>query len=166
VEVERQVEASRNDDASLAAHRRRGGHMRCVECQESYSDAPLARALPDGVFAAYRAAQDAAVEHRVFLELQERFMSQQLQPSEGRNEEATREMLQREYPNAVQCPSCGAGPVVPEACWDLSAHHGQNMGGGRGRVSNACPACGFFARERAAWHPWDGRMRQAAAGAL
>ena len=74
------------------------------------------------------------------------------------NEEATRRLLLQEYPRAVQCPSCGAGPVVPEACENLASHHGEALPGG-GRVSNACPACGFFDRDSRKWEKWDGRMR-------
>ena len=74
------------------------------------------------------------------------------------NEELTRRELLQEYPNAVQCPSCGAGPVVPENCYDLEAHHGEALQGG-GHVSNACPECGFFDRDRGNWKKWDGQMR-------
>ena len=58
----------------------------------------------------------------------------------------------------MQCPRCGAGPVVPENCYNLETHHGQELQGG-GRVSNACPACGFFDRDRGKWARWDGRLR-------
>jgi rubredoxin len=67
--------------------------------------------------------------------------------------------MRRQYPNAVQCPQCRAGPVVAEGCYDLSAHNGERTRGGR--ISNACPSCGFFSRDRNHWHRWDGQMRQA-----
>ena len=68
---------------------------------------------------------------------------------------ATAEYLRREYPNAVQCPRCRAGPVIPENCYDLQAHHGEALPPGRGRISNACPSCGFFSRDRNDWVRWD-----------
>jgi uncharacterized C2H2 Zn-finger protein len=58
----------------------------------------------------------------------------------------------------VQCPHCGAGPVIPENCHDLQAHHGERARSG-GQISNACPACGFFSRERGDWVRWNGQMR-------
>jgi hypothetical protein len=56
--------------------------------------------------------------------------------------------MRRQYPNAVQCPRCRARPVIPENCYDLQAHHGESSNIGRSRISNACPSCGFFSRER------------------
>jgi hypothetical protein len=71
---------------------------------------------------------------------------------------ATAEFMRRQYPNAVQCPRCGAGPVIPENCSNLQTHHGENARGG-GQISNACPACGFFGRQRDDWDTWNGQMR-------
>eukprot|EP00961_Rhodomonas_salina_P299111 3938656-Rhodomonas_salina.1 len=77
----------------------------------------------------------------------------------GQTEEAqTREYLRSVYPDALQCPRCGHGPVIVDGCSDLRAHHGQRAQGG-GTFSNACHACGFFSNERAQWMHWDGRLR-------
>mmetsp|Transcript_86720 Transcript_86720/g.126829 ORF Transcript_86720/g.126829 Transcript_86720/m.126829 type:complete len:90 (-) Transcript_86720:100-369(-) len=76
----------------------------------------------------------------------------------ARDEAATTEFLKRQYPNAVQCPNCSAGPVIPENCYDLGAYHGERTRGGH--ISSACPACRFFNRERGNWVRWNGQMRQ------
>jgi hypothetical protein len=108
------------------------------------------------------------VEQRLFEELQQRFQ-EQLEAARREFENAnhvaraeqgaaaTAEFMRRRYPNAVQCPRCSAGPVIPENCYDLQAHHGEETG--RGRISNACPSCGFFSRERGDWVRWDGQLR-------
>ena len=36
----------------------------------------------------------------------------------------------------MQCPDCGAGPVIPENCYDLQVHHGYGTRGGQ--MTNAC----------------------------
>ena len=154
----------------LERHRAQGGRIKCVqpECEAFYSDTALARALPDAVFGQYRAAQDEVVEQRVFEQLQQRFDKQladakaEFQRSSraaqnAHDKAATAEFMRRRYPNAVQCPRCHAGPVIPENCFDLEAHHGESTRGGR--ISNACPSCGFFSRDRGEWVRWNGRMR-------
>ena len=137
-------------------------------CEALYAESALARVLPDALFREYRAAQDAVVEQRLFEELQQRFQ-EQLEAARREFENAnhvaraeqgaaaTAEFMRRQYPNAVQCPRCHAGPVIPENCYDLQAHHGEETG--RGRISNACPSCGFFSRERGDWVSWDGQLR-------
>ena len=50
---------------------------------------------------------------------------------------ATAEFMRRQYPNAVQCPRCHAGPVIPRHCWNLELQHGESLEIGRGRISNA-----------------------------
>ena len=143
-----------------------GGCIKCVQpdCPAVYADPALARAVPDAIFHQYRVAQDAVVEQRLFEQLQQRFQKDlaEFQRSSraaqtAQDEATTAEFMRRQYPNAVQCPRCGAGPVVPENCYDLQAHHGESTRGGR--ISNACPSCGFFSRERGDWKRWDGQMR-------
>jgi hypothetical protein len=157
-------------EARLERHRTQGGRIKCVrpDCEALYPETGLARALTDDVFRQYRAAQDAVVEQRLFGQLQWRFQ-QQLAESRAefhrsscaaqaaQDDAATAEFMRRQYPNAVQCPSCGSGPVIPENCCDLQAHHGESTRGGR--ISNACPSCGFFSRERGDWVRWNGQMR-------
>ena len=137
-------------------------------CEAFYPETGLARAVSDDVFRQYSAAKDQVVEQRLFEELQQRFQRElaaamaefqrsNLAAQSAHNEAATAEFMQRQYPNAVQCPRCGAGPVIPENCYDLQAHHGQNTRGGR--ISNACPSCGFFSRDRGHWVRWNGQMR-------
>ena len=144
----------------------------CVQegCEAPYAESALARVLPDALFREYRAAQDAVVEQRLFEELQQRFQ-EQLEAARREFENAnhvaraeqgaaaTAEFMRRRYPNAVQCPRCRAGPVIPENCYDLQAHHGESSSSGRGRISNACPSCRFFSRSRNDWVSWDGQMR-------
>jgi serine/threonine protein kinase len=170
-EVQRILEAIQEAEP-LARHRAQGGRILCVQkdCNAPYAESALARVLPDGLFREYRAAQDAVVEQRFFEELQQRFQ-EQLEAARREFENAndvaraeqgaaaTAEFMRRQYPNAVQCPRCRAGPVIPENCYDLQAHHGESSSSGRGRISNACPSCRFFSRERGDWVRWDGQMR-------
>jgi len=163
----------------LQRHRARGGRIKCVEpdCQQVYAEQALARVLPGDVFTAYRASQDEAVEQRLFEQLQQRFQDELRQKLEERQshgraasarqaDEATAEFLRRQYPNAVQCPHCRAGPVIPENCADLNAHHRERLANGRGQISNACHGCGFFSRDRGNWSPWDGHMRNEEQGCV
>ena len=122
----------------------------CVQqgCEAPYAESALARVLPDALFREYRAAQDAVVEQRLFEELQQRFQ-EQLEAARREFENAnhvaraeqgaaaTAEFMRRQYPNAVQCPRCHAGPVIPRHCWNLELQHGESLEIGRGRISNA-----------------------------
>ena len=123
--------------------------------------------LSDDTFNQYRAALDSVVEQRLFEQLQERFQQKLAEARTAfhranhaarseQDAEATAEFLRRQYPNAAQCPRCRAGPVIPEGCSNLETHHGDEARGGR--ISNACPSCRFFSRERGDWVRWDGRM--------
>ena len=57
--------------------------------------------------------------------------------------------------NAVQCPSCGFGPIVHSYCDDLETHHNQNVGNGI-KISNTCPRCNFFSSSIKNFVPWNG----------
>ena len=153
---------------SLSERRAHEGRVRCQAvvrgeaCGEPFSDSDLGKLLPAGLFHTYlEKRQDVLKEQlreEIEAEAEKRRTAKKLEEVQRMNEEATQRMLQQEYPNAVQCPRCGAGPVVPENCYNLETHHGQELRGG-GRVSNACPACGFFDRDRGNWARWDGRLR-------
>ena len=130
-------------------------------CGAPFSDSDLGKLLPAGLFHTYLDRREDVIKEQLREEFEaeaEKRRTAELEEVQRMNEEATRRMLQQEYPNAVQCPRCGAGPVVPENCYNLETHHGQELRGG-GRVSNACPACGFFDRDRGNWARWDGRLR-------
>ncbi|KAE8983979.1 hypothetical protein PF010_g21354 [Phytophthora fragariae] len=58
---------------------------------------------------------------------------------------------------AFQCGGCGIGPVTRSGCDNLQTHQGQAVG--NARVNNACPSCGWFAADIAAWPRWNGEMR-------
>ncbi|ETV81027.1 TKL protein kinase [Aphanomyces astaci] len=170
-EVQRILNEIEAEATQLARHRAQGGRIQCVMpgCDAVYSEQALAKVLPDAIFGHYRAAQDAVVEQRQYTYHQERF---QLELEAARAEfkrsndlartrqdaAATAEFMRRQFPNAVQCPRCGAGPVIPENCYNLKTHHGESTSGG-GRISNACPSCQFFTPERSVWANWDGQMR-------
>ena len=168
-EVQRILDGIQESEC-LARHRAQGGRIKCVqpECDARYDEQMLACILPEEVFREYRAAQDDVVEHSLFAQLQQQFQEQLatvMQDYENsraartaQDTAATAEYLRREYPNAVQCPRCRAGPVIPENCYDLQAHHGEALPPGRGRISNACPSCGFFSRDRNDWVRWDGQL--------
>lgn len=168
-EVGRILDQIEEEPAALERHRADGGRIKCVDpgCSAVYAETLLARNVPEDVFRRYRGAQDEAVEQRLFEQLQGQFQERlaaaraAFESSSARAAQdaaATGEFLRRQFPNAVQCPQCGAGPVIPENCFDLQAHHGERLGRG-GRVSNACPSCGFFSRDRGSWARWDGQMR-------
>ncbi len=167
-EVQRKLQEIQ-EPVQLARHREQGGRIKCVQpdCEAAYPEPALARVLSDELFSQHRAAQDAVVEQRLFDQLQHRFQEELAAARDVGNTlartqqdaEATAEYMRRQFPNAVQCPRCGAGPVIPEHCYDLQAHHGEMAEQGRGRISNACPACGFFSRERGDWLMWNGQMR-------
>jgi hypothetical protein len=137
-EVQRILEAIQEAEP-LARHRAQGGRIMCVlqGCEAPYAESALARVLPDALFREYRAAQDAVVEQRLFEELQQRFQ-EQLEAARREFENAnhvaraeqgaaaTAEFMRRQYPNAVQCPRCSAGPVIPENCYNLQTHHGES----------------------------------------
>jgi len=177
VQCELQLTMSSSD--SLATHRARGGKIACPACkhtaarepqdaQRYLSEQQLSQFLKAATFDSYQAARDEATEHRIWEQHQELFMQavrnlerqfaeQRLTQLAVENTNATQEHLRRHYPNAMQCPTCGVGPVLPEGCMDLQAHHGERRGT-RGFISNACSGCGFFARDRNAWARWDGRL--------
>jgi serine/threonine protein kinase len=169
LEVQRVMQAIQEPDP-LERHRARGGRIKCVQpfCKALYDEPSLARVLSGNVFQQYRAAQDAIVEQRLFEQLQKCFQEQlagvraefehcKVALRTKQDAKATAEFMRRKYPNAVQCPRCGAGPVIPENCYDLQVHHGDRTRGGH--ISNACPACGFFSRDRRHWDRWNGQMR-------
>ena len=58
---------------------------------------------------------------------------------------------------AYECPRCGCGPITHVACENLRTHHGESRDRwGRGRISNACPHCGWFSRRLSDWPRWTG----------
>ncbi|ETV81030.1 TKL protein kinase [Aphanomyces astaci] len=142
-EVQRILNEIEAEATQLARHRAQGGRIQCVMpgCDAVYSEQALAKVLPDAIFGHYRAAQDAVVEQRQYTYHQERF---QLELEAARAEfkrsndlartrqdaAATAEFMRRQFPNAVQCPRCGAGPVIPENCYNLKTHHGESTSGG------------------------------------
>jgi hypothetical protein len=141
------------EEIPRAQHRAQGGRIKCAavhECDAPYHERALARILPDALFTEYRAAQNAVMEQRLYEEGQQRFQEQlealrrQLHNTNvaraEQDEAATAELIRRQWPNAVQCPRCHAGPVIPENCFDLQAHDGERARGG-GRISNRCPRC-------------------------
>ena len=73
---------------------------------------------------------------------------------------------------AYECSRCGCGPITHVACENLRTHHGESRGGGR--ISNACPHCGWFSANISDWPRWTGErvgprpqsMRTAARRAL
>jgi hypothetical protein len=65
---------------------------------------------------------------------------------------------------AFMCPHCGTGPIEHRACADLTAHHEEALSSG-GRISNACPGCGWLAMSIREWRRWDGVVREPKAGA-
>ena len=151
-EVERVLQALQ-EPAPLGAFRARGGLIKCVQdgCPGTYADSDLMLHLPARTAQRYRREQDGVARYR-------RATTQAQVEGRQHAAAATAEYVRMHYRNAVQCPRCGAGPVIPERCSDLQAHHGEAAANG-GQINNSCPGCRFFSRDRADWHPWDGHMR-------
>ena len=177
---------TRSEEA-LQRHRDSQGRLPCPACKpfviQDPGDEPgryvenqqqrLAQILHEHVYARYLAARDEAKEREIWEKLQddfqqklrglkEEFEHQNVVRQAALEADATREFLRRSAPDALQCPQCGLGPVIPEGCENLQTHHGEARGGGR--ISNACrnPQCGpppFFSRARSDWHRWDGTLR-------
>lgn len=59
-----------------------------------------------------------------------------------------------------ECPRCHYGPVILNACADLSAHNGQTFFGDSAASSNHCPRCEFFAEYASGWLRWKGEVDQ------
>jgi len=58
---------------------------------------------------------------------------------------------------AYECPRCGCGPITHVACENLRTHHRESRDRwGRGRISNACPHCGWFSANISNWPRWTG----------
>eukprot|EP00971_Amphidinium_carterae_P103041 2039612-Amphidinium_carterae.1 len=115
------LETVGESDAALEEHSDRQGRIPCVRnrpafrprCDCFYTDQALARALPDELFAAYRAMQDRTTERRLWIEQNEHFqqqvaeMQQQFQRQnveQQQEERASAEFLRLRYPNARMCP--------------------------------------------------------------
>jgi len=78
-------------------------------------------------------------------------------------EKHLRRALLMQFPDAKVCPKCSFGPLIKDACDDLTAHHGQTRRNG-GTTNNACPQCGFFARDWKDWKPWEGTFHPSFGG--
>eukprot|EP00438_Fugacium_kawagutii_P036135 Skav217546 [mRNA] locus=scaffold4393:35651:36823:- [translate_table: standard] len=165
---------------ALERHRANNGLLYCPQCkieealgdEGQYDQQTLASHLDKETYQRFEAARDSAKELELWkqhqaefskrleelaaeYEKQERFQQARL------NEEATKDFLRRSAPNALQCPKCGVGPVLPEGCADLQAHNGERRAQGTrvAFISNACRKCNFFSRQRSDWHPWNGQIR-------
>jgi len=55
--------------------------------------------------------------------------------------------------NPRMCGSCFYGPVDARGCDNLRTHHHERSRGGR--ISNACPRCGWFASRLSQWPAWN-----------
>ena len=71
--------------------------------------------------------------------------------------------LLMQYPDARVCPKCSFGPVIKDACNNLTTHHGQARHDGA-TTNNACPQCGFFANNWTEWKTWEGTLHPSFGG--
>jgi len=60
--------------------------------------------------------------------------------------------------SAYMCGQCNFGPIDHGWCSNLSSHHGAEKHGG-GSINNACPKCGWFAKDISGWPRWDGKFQ-------
>ena len=113
---------------------RKGGNLRArAAARKAAAEATKRQEAQKAKEAAEAAAQ---------LELERELIRAQFRCSDGRYA-------------AHMCGKCGFGPVEHTRCSDLAAHHGE-ASGARGRVSNGCPACGWFSERIGDWPRWDG----------
>jgi hypothetical protein len=85
----------------------------------------------------------SSVDANSLDEFQRRFAQVQIQFSS--NSGLTQEILRSLFTNSYMCAKCNFGPVEHHHCADLRSHHGEQQGAGR--ISNACPKCGWFSAQ-------------------
>jgi hypothetical protein len=158
--------------------RQREGHIYCpLRGHGCTHDIPFARTLlaqhvSEECFELSLGARDRRAEQRAFEDVQEQLAKEERELREGQEKEREQELVasraalaermlaeqfRRSMPNARMCGSCSFGPVEHGGCGDLGAHHGETHGG-RARVSNACPNCGWFTTQIRDWPMWDGKL--------
>ncbi len=151
------LESIRSEDRQLHDHRERQGRIKCVEqnCDLNYDDYALIQIMNRELYVSYRVAQDEAMDVR----LQRQYEQNRHRYAQANmvidHDRLTAEALRRDYPNARQCPRCHVGPVLHENCFNLAAHHNQQMANGA-RISNACSSCGYFSGDIRDWPIWNG----------
>lgn len=121
----------------------------------------LAAVLDERTFQAYLERRTAARDGLVLARMREEIAD--MDPSELKSRAAAdravlAKQLQKQLPEALQCPQCGHGPIDFSNCENLSTHHGQ-VGANGAVIRNTCPQCGFFAASRSGWRKWDGVLR-------
>ena len=77
--------------------------------------------------------------------------------AQEKDQRALSKALREQFSDAYQCRRCDFGPVVHQACSDLRAHHGQQVGS-NSKISNTCPKCGWFSARLAEWPRWNGKV--------
>ena len=133
-----------------------------------FSDILLAQHLSKESFEACLTMKRRVGEQRVFekanADWQMKYDKLRNQQNTQQKDETDRKMLaeqlKRQFPNAFQCGKCGHGPIDHMACANLRTHHGEQRG--TGRISNACPACGWFSPNISDWPAWDGQLPESA----
>ena len=155
---------------TLRAQGRPGGGVMCPAsgCKCLWEAATLARLLPPDLFEQTCELRMRVREHEVFAKAQALLAGEMAKINEQLSQERSRlrvrasrqllvEQLKRQIPDARQCGGCGFGPIDHGWCGDLRAHHGEVRRGG-GRISNACPRCGWFRTSISEWPRWAGEL--------
>ena len=100
----------------------------------------------------------ACVRLEAVIEADHRHSQWQKECKYNEDPEFMREALLRLMPAAVQCRSCGYGPIDHVGCDDLDVHQWQWQG--NSQILNQCPECGWWAHDINSWPKWDGNLRQ------
>jgi hypothetical protein len=135
-------------------------------CPQAFTDSSLAKHLPDATFELYFGCQKRIIEQEHFEISLARIQNETdrilHEVQEGgvvrRSEELLVQQLRTTIADPRQCSNCSFGPMDFYGCSSLTSHHGQLTGLGAGRISNACPACGWFAQNIVEWPKWNGTL--------
>jgi len=131
-------------------------------CKGCFEEQTIAKMLPADVFGLYMVQVRGQIRAEEFGHANKQLgeWTVQLQKKlPGLERELLERQLREACPGARMCGRCGHGPVQHYACDDLTRHHLEARGPAAA-ISNACPACGWFARGISEWPMWDGTIRE------
>eukprot|EP00291_Cryptomonas_curvata_P018807 CAMPEP_0172167066 /NCGR_PEP_ID=MMETSP1050-20130122/9358_1 /TAXON_ID=233186 /ORGANISM="Cryptomonas curvata, Strain CCAP979/52" /LENGTH=1252 /DNA_ID=CAMNT_0012837801 /DNA_START=118 /DNA_END=3876 /DNA_ORIENTATION=+ len=110
----------------------------------------LKRSVQEGLSSPEDASNFEETQRRLLAQVHQR--ARQVSNQGG----MTQEILRGLFPNSYMCAQCNFGPVEHLYCANLRSHHGEERGAGR--ISNACPKCGWFSPQISDWPLWNGRL--------
>jgi hypothetical protein len=147
-----------------------GGRITCV-CKiasgcdsHAFANKLIAMVVPDEVYESYLRARDYVVGKDAVAGALAKVKDT------GSMNAVEQEQIRNLYKKAngtyscYMCKKCKFGPIDHGWCSDLSAHQGEEKGSGSS-INNACPKCGWFAKQINQWPAWDGSFLHQNGGA-